>query len=305
MIYNIDPVEGGLRFMAYIPFFYSYFITIATAVTLFGFLALNIRKPRRLHALCAVLFALYLVDITMLWMVDYIPDFKALFDYNQTEVRAMYSLFNTCMVFAYRGIVGDLLDCPISTREGMIWILCLAGILTEGAVKSDWYSFAVELVVPYALRVWSVCLALFIYIRQRGLVERGRRISALCFIMVYILMELAEFTLPNTGARRIPFEIMGFIYTAAGMVYLYLQLKANDQALKAMNYHGFAQAHDLTRREEEICLLVLQGRTNREIAEELHVSIGTVKTHVRHIFEKAGVATREDLRDKAQAQTQQ
>ena len=243
--------------MAYIPFFYSYFITIATAVTLFGFLALNIRKPRRLHALCAVLFALYLIDITMLWMVDYIPEFKEFFDYNQTEVRAMYSLFNTCMVFAYRGIVGDLLDCPISTREGMIWILCLAGILTEGAVKSDWYSFAVELVVPYALRVWSVCLALFIYIRQRGLVERGRRISALCFIMVYILMEFAEFTLPNTGARRIPFEIMGFIYTAAGMVYLYLQLKASDQALKAMNYHGFAQA--LVLAHEAVLMLDADG----------------------------------------------
>lgn len=100
-------------------------------------------------------------------------------------------------------------------------------------------------------------------------------------------------------ARRIPFEIMGLVYTISGIVYLYLQLKKDDRALKTLNHRDFAHSHNLTRREEEICLLVLQGRTNREIAEELHVSIGTVKTHVRHIFEKVGVGTREDLRSAA------
>ena len=29
-----------------------------------------------------------------------------------------------------------ILDSPISTREGMIWILCFVGILAEGSVKT-------------------------------------------------------------------------------------------------------------------------------------------------------------------------
>lgn len=285
--------------MTYALFFYSYLITIATSVTFFGFVALNIRKPRKLHALCAVLFALYLVDITILWMLDYIPEFSEIFDYSLVSTRCFYSLFNTGIVFAYRGIVGDLLDSPISTREGMIWILCFVGILAEGSVKNDLYTIAVELVFPYALRLWTVGSALFIYVRQRGLVERGRRRSALFFIAVYVAMELTEFAIPDAGARRIPFEIMGFVYTTSGIVYLYLQLKKGDRALQTLNYRDFARTYDLTRREEEICLLVLQGRTNREIAEELCVSIGTVKTHVRHIFDKVGVRSREDLRSAA------
>jgi DNA-binding NarL/FixJ family response regulator len=51
----------------------------------------------------------------------------------------------------------------------------------------------------------------------------------------------------------------------------------------------------LTPREAEVLALIAEGLTNAEIAERLVVSAATVKTHVNHIFAKAGV------RDRAQA----
>ena len=51
----------------------------------------------------------------------------------------------------------------------------------------------------------------------------------------------------------------------------------------------------LTPREAEVLRLIADGLTNGEIAERLVVSAATVKTHVNHIFAKAGV------RDRAQA----
>jgi DNA-binding NarL/FixJ family response regulator len=51
----------------------------------------------------------------------------------------------------------------------------------------------------------------------------------------------------------------------------------------------------LTPREAEVLSLIAAGLTNTEIAERLVVSAATVKTHVNHIFAKAGV------RDRAQA----
>jgi DNA-binding CsgD family transcriptional regulator len=53
-------------------------------------------------------------------------------------------------------------------------------------------------------------------------------------------------------------------------------------------------AIDLTRREEEILSLLLQSRTDREIAEMLHVSPRTVSWHVRHLLEKLGATSRRD-----------
>lgn len=50
--------------------------------------------------------------------------------------------------------------------------------------------------------------------------------------------------------------------------------------------------HSLTTREEEVAGLVTRGYSNRQIAEELVLSVRTVSTHVSHILAKLGVASR-------------
>lgn len=48
----------------------------------------------------------------------------------------------------------------------------------------------------------------------------------------------------------------------------------------------------LTEREKEVLALLGLGSSNREIAHELYLSVDTVKTHVRRVFEKLSVANR-------------
>jgi two-component system nitrate/nitrite response regulator NarL len=52
---------------------------------------------------------------------------------------------------------------------------------------------------------------------------------------------------------------------------------------------------DLTPREKQVMELVEQGYKNREIAQELGIRPGTVKIHLKHIFEKTGVHGRHGL----------
>jgi DNA-binding NarL/FixJ family response regulator len=48
----------------------------------------------------------------------------------------------------------------------------------------------------------------------------------------------------------------------------------------------------LTDREEEVALTVAKGRTNAEIADELHISLSTVKFHLASLMNKIGARNR-------------
>lgn len=56
-----------------------------------------------------------------------------------------------------------------------------------------------------------------------------------------------------------------------------------------------ARTFDLTRREEEMLGLLLEGRTRSEIARDLYVSGNTVKTHLRNLYRKMGVTGKDEL----------
>jgi len=46
----------------------------------------------------------------------------------------------------------------------------------------------------------------------------------------------------------------------------------------------------ITRRDQEVLQLLVQGCSNKEIAEELHISPRTVKQHLRTLFLRAGIS---------------
>jgi NarL family two-component system response regulator LiaR len=48
----------------------------------------------------------------------------------------------------------------------------------------------------------------------------------------------------------------------------------------------------LTQREKEILKLLVDGKTNKEIAQQIHISLGTVRFHVSNILSKMGVSNR-------------
>ncbi|AJY75831.1 response regulator [Paenibacillus beijingensis] len=51
----------------------------------------------------------------------------------------------------------------------------------------------------------------------------------------------------------------------------------------------------LTEREKEVLLLIAEGHSNKEIAEELHISVKTVKTHVSNLLMKCELEDRTQL----------
>lgn len=66
----------------------------------------------------------------------------------------------------------------------------------------------------------------------------------------------------------------------------------------AHGFSGHQRDYKLTAREQQVLQLIVQGCSNRDISEKLHLGISTVKTHVGQLLDKLGT------RDRTQAAVQ-
>jgi len=63
----------------------------------------------------------------------------------------------------------------------------------------------------------------------------------------------------------------------------------------ASQTRGLPSLRQLSKREEEIALMVAEGFSNRQISERLDLSEHTIKNYLFRVFEKLGVSTRVEL----------
>ncbi len=65
-----------------------------------------------------------------------------------------------------------------------------------------------------------------------------------------------------------------------------------EQAVNGSNHSAIMDSVTMTKRESQVIGLISEGFTNKEIAQELHLSTYTVKSHVHNILEKLALSTR-------------
>ena len=65
-----------------------------------------------------------------------------------------------------------------------------------------------------------------------------------------------------------------------------------DEPQPAPEFLRSREASRLTPLEKQIVALICRGLRNKQIAENLHITAGTVKVHLMHIFEKTGLKDR-------------
>lgn len=68
-----------------------------------------------------------------------------------------------------------------------------------------------------------------------------------------------------------------------------------DEELAVGRVEELSRTCRLSPREQEVLMLLAQGKTGRQVQQELFIAEGTFKAHTRHIYEKAGVNSRKEL----------
>ncbi len=111
------------------------------------------------------------------------------------------------------------------------------------------------------------------------------------------LAEIDCFRALQLGARGIlkktlPVESLVECVRSVGRGDVWIEGSLSDQVVGALDRRS---APRLTPREKEIVHHVCGGLKNKESAEALRITAGTVKVHLMHIFEKTGVKDRFEL----------
>jgi LuxR family maltose regulon positive regulatory protein len=62
------------------------------------------------------------------------------------------------------------------------------------------------------------------------------------------------------------------------------------------NWATASGPEQLTSQEERILTLFVNGLSKKEIADQLFISVNTVKTHLQHIYQKLNISSRAEAR---------
>jgi DNA-binding NarL/FixJ family response regulator len=127
-------------------------------------------------------------------------------------------------------------------------------------------------------------------LRLVGNLKAGAPVQSVLWVVD--LPEMDAFRALQIGARGIlkktspiPTLLQCLREVASGQIWM-------QQSAQVADFLQRKEASRLTPREKDVVRLICRGLRNKQIAENLHITPGTVKVHLMHIFEKTGLKDR-------------
>lgn len=121
------------------------------------------------------------------------------------------------------------------------------------------------------------------------------------WILTWVLVRFSYYTEVISSWTLVLFEAVLFLATN-GLVLLFLRGFASGiQASSRMRTLPFEERQKelrkfgITKREQEIIQLICEGKSNRQIKDQLFISLQSVKDHIYRIYQKTGVKNRVQL----------
>ena len=140
----------------------------------------------------------------------------------------------------------------------------------------------------------------FVIYKSRTIENPDKKRGVRSFAVIYFI-SLAVFNLCFyiTSNQTLHF-ILSFAYVLPPLIYMdrfFKRFYREHPAVPAngVNMEQMFEKYNISNREQEIIRLISRGRTNREIADMLYVSLQTVKQHTYNIYRKLKVKNRVQL----------
>ncbi len=252
--------------------FYSFLFLSFLASTYFLYYRINIAKiltkPKYILYFATFSYATLTSMILHFFTTAFYSKFKKLVKYIIPVIFAVFMLISVIIINvvsnSLRGIFTDKLGPIFSGITVIFPIIVLINYKKYSRKNQDKTLFKYILVFS----IFSVCN------------------DAVRIIFLYI------------GEKRImPFIVLSSLMAWAilNIIYSIKYLKSSHKPGKGTISKKFIDEFRITKRENELISLITTGLSNQEIADELSISINTVKTYLYNLFQKTSVKNRTSL----------
>ena len=300
-------------------------ITFVSGVISLALIAHRVKKQNN-SILRSLLFVM--VTLNLIWVLGLISEFsksKYFFIDGTVVVFVAEIIFSTCLfisrflfLIAFFILFENILNLTIlnqfkSALKKSALIIMAAWILGFVEIPLNGSSVIVNNLMIYSdILIFGAVIILSVYLfsKSKLIIEKKSKkaIRSLCVIFILAFI-LACFKWVMGGSVAIIDKswerilLHSFMFSVNLLIILWTLIFASD-LLKRIGFTTqkvktdlieIASKYEISKREMDIVFLICEGKTNKEIADKLFISIETVKDHNHNIFQKTGVKNRTQL----------
>ncbi|MGL6104936.1 helix-turn-helix domain-containing protein [Romboutsia sp.] len=258
-------------------------------------------------------------------MTEFFKNFSAIYNLQFMSIPSIKTLIIISTTIVYFAIQKNVFEKELKLRDYIILILFvfslfIVPLVLHGALMV-WSYY-----LPYQLITIYLGLVGLKYLKDNpNLLEEISSMRLYKAILIYTLIfsiliiiedtvvifsfDVYSHLLVKINNRSISEDILSMIYAVFAIKYCTKNLNVlttSDIEVEGKNnilntafsdkiFYEFSKHSNLTKREQEVFKLIIENKNNKEISEELFISIGTVKTHIHNIFQKVNVDRRNQL----------
>ena len=294
-------------------FIYNIFLIILYALAMSLALNFYFRERKKIFLVLTIFLLFFILDNIIIYMTEFLLSFASTYNHSfmSTPVfkTIIYIVNNYCSF-----LIINLLQNKKMPQEHYVlliifslWLLMIP-MMPNSAVKVWLYYLPNQLLMIYmGVYTWRRIKEtdqgeiVLTYLKWTGILLI---ISGIFILMedTFVIFNVDQYSSLSIkmNNRNLCEDIFSILACLLMMKYFFVDsLSSSNQVhmekKESQVFAAFACHYRLTEREKEICQLVLQNKKNQDIASEIYLSIGTVKTHVHNIFIKLNVSKRSQV----------
>ncbi|MGY4105512.1 LuxR C-terminal-related transcriptional regulator [Ignavigranum ruoffiae] len=293
------------------------FYSVTMSFSLTNFLTSNDKKLKQLYFVMSIYFLFFILDNLVISMTEIFLPFSEKFNQTFMGVPFFKTIIFMINNWGQLWMINHLQNKKINSTGWtvlslvLIWMI-VAQILPHNAIQVYLYYLPNQLFLIYNAYISNEIVNKK---HISKIASKYLHLLAIIFLIFGILIIIEDtlviFYIDQYSVLETKIQNRNFcedLYSIAMCILALnffvkdihiLETETSNHQKEIKNFsqrkESFFNYFELTEREKEVCELMLNNQSNQRIADQLFLSIGTVKTHTHNIFLKTNTTGRNDL----------